>query len=91
MATANRLWGAERIRGELLKLDIRMAKWTVHQYMHAARPPLQAGQTWAIFLHNHAGEIWACDFLPVTDLLFRPLYAFFVIVFGSRRVGHVGV
>src|SRR5919199_1321093 len=25
MAAANRLWGAERIRGELLKLDIRVA------------------------------------------------------------------
>jgi putative transposase len=37
------------------------------------------------------GEIWACDFLPVTDLLFRPLYAFFIIALGSRRVVHVGV
>ncbi len=42
-------------------------------------------------MRNHAGEIWACDFLPVTDLLFRPLYAFFVIALGSRRVVHVGV
>ena len=31
-----------------------------------------------------------CDGL-VTDLLFRPLYAFFVIALGSRRVVHVGV
>ncbi len=29
MARANRTWGAERIRGEVLKLDIRVAKWTV--------------------------------------------------------------
>jgi hypothetical protein len=28
MAAANRLWGAERIRGELLKLGIRVAKST---------------------------------------------------------------
>jgi transposase InsO family protein len=91
MATANRLWGAERIRGELLKLDIRVAKWTVQKYMRDARPPQRAGQSWATFLRNHAGEIWACDFLPVTDLLFRPMYAFFVIALGSRRVMHVGV
>jgi putative transposase len=26
-------------------------------------------------LHNHAQEIWACDFLPVTDLFFRSLFA----------------
>ena len=91
MAVANPLWGAERIRGELRKLDIRVAKWTVQKYMRSARPPQRAGQGWATFLRNHAGEIWACDFLPVTDLLFRPLYAFFVIAVGSRRVVHVGV
>jgi len=36
-------------------------------------------------------EIWAVDFLPITDLLFRPLYAFFMIELASRRVVHVGV
>ena len=91
MAAANRLWGAERIRGELLKLDIRVAKWTVQKYMRAARPAHRAGQPWSAFLRNHAEDIWACDFLPVTDLLFRPLYAFFVVALGSRRVVHVGV
>jgi putative transposase len=91
MAVANRLWGAERIRGELLKLDIRVAKWTVQKYMRGARPLRRNGQTWATFLQNHAAEIWACDFLPVTDLLFRPLDAFVVIALGSRRVIHVGV
>jgi putative transposase len=45
----------------------------------------------ATFLRNHAGDVWACDFLSVTDLLFRPVYAFFVIALGSRRVVHVGV
>ena len=91
MATANALWGAERIHGELLKLDIRVAKWTVQKYMRAAPRPQRAGQTWATFLRNHAYEIWACDFLPVTDLLFRPLYALVVVALDSRRVVHVGV
>ena len=91
MANANRLWGAKRIRGELLKLDIRVAKWTVQKYMHAARPAHRAGQPWSAFLRNHANAIWACDFLPVTDVLFRPLYAFLVIALGSRRVVHVGL
>jgi len=31
MAVENRLWGAERIRGELLKLDIRVFKRTVQK------------------------------------------------------------
>ncbi len=59
--------------------------------MRTARPPHQAGQPWATFLGNHAPAIWACDFPPVTDLLFRPVYAFFVIALGTRRVVHVGV
>lgn len=46
---------------------------------------------WATFLRNHAEEIWACDFLQVTDLFFRPLFAFFIIELKSRRVIHVGV
>jgi putative transposase len=91
MAMANRTWGAERIRGELLKLNIPVAKWTIQKYMRAARPPRRSGQTWATFLHNHADDIWACDFLPITDLLFRPLYAFFVIELASRRVVHANV
>ena len=33
MAKDNRLWGAERIRGEPLKLGIRVAKRTVQRYM----------------------------------------------------------
>ena len=91
MAAANRLWSAERIRGELLKLDIRVAKSTTQRYLRVAWSPHDAGQPWATFLRNHADAIWACDFLPVTDLLFRPLYAFFVIGHEARRVVHVGV
>jgi len=33
MSKDNRLWGAERIRGELLKLGIRVGKRTVQKYM----------------------------------------------------------
>src|SRR3712207_5833119 len=73
MAAENRLWGAERIQGELLKLDIRVSKRTIQKYMRQVRPPRKSGQTWATFVRNHAAEIWACDFLQVTDVLFRPL------------------
>src|ERR671932_621224 len=91
MASDNPLWGAERIRGELLKLGIRVSKRTIQKYTRhgpRSRPP---GQSWATFLRNHLGDIWACDFLQVTDLLFRPLFAFFIVELRSRRVLHVGV
>lgn len=91
MAAANWLWGAERIRGELRKLGIRVATTTVQRHLSDARPSRRGGQLWATFLRDHAGEIWACDFLPVTGGLFRPLYAFVVVALGSRRVIHVGV
>jgi len=79
MATNNRLWGAERIRGELLKLGIRVCKRTIQKYMRGVCTKPPRGQKWATFLRNHAGQIWACDFLQVTDLFFRPLFAFFMI------------
>jgi putative transposase len=91
MATDNPLWGAERIRGELRKLGIRVAKSTVQRHRRGAHPPRRAGQSWATFLRNHAGDIWACDFLQITDLCFQPLFAFFLVELASRRVVHVGV
>ena len=91
MARDNRLWGAERIRGELLKLGIRVCKRTIQKYMRAVRTTRPRGQTWKTFLHTHAQQIWACDFLQVTDLFFRSLFAFFIIELQSRKVIHVGV
>ena len=89
MADENPLWGAERIRGELQKLGVRVAKRTIQTYLPAPPAPRPRGQTWGTFLRNHAREIWACDFLSVTDLLFRLLYAFVVIELATRRVVHV--
>jgi putative transposase len=75
----------------LLKLGIRISKRTIQKYLRRARPPRPSGQTWATFLHSHANETWACDFLQFTDLFFRPVFAFFIAELGSRRVVHVGV
>jgi len=91
IAAENRLWGAERIRGELLKLGIRAGKRTVQRYMHAGHPPRPRSQTWATFLHTHAHDVWACDFLPIIDLGFRTIFAFFIVDLGSRKVVHIGV
>jgi putative transposase len=91
IAKENRLWGAERIRGELLKLDMHVCKRTIQKYMRNVRTPQPRGQKWATFLHNHAAQIWACDFLQITDLFFRPLFAFFIIELKSRKMIHVGV
>ena len=39
MATDTPLWGAERIRGELGKLGLRVAKRTVQTYLRGTRAP----------------------------------------------------
>ena len=91
MATEN-TWGAERIRGELLKLGIRVCKRTIQKYIRMVRGPCgPRGQTWMTFLKNHADDIWACDFLQLYDLAFRPIFAFFIVKHGSREVVHVNV
>lgn len=33
--------------------------------------------------------MWACDFIQTHDLLFRQVYAFFIVHLASRRVVHV--
>jgi hypothetical protein len=72
MAKNNRLWGAERIRGELLKLGIRVCKRTIQKYMKQAYVLPPRGQTWLTFLRNHAEAIWACD----APSRYRPVLSF---------------
>ncbi len=88
LAAENRSWGAERIRGELLKLGIQVSKRTIQRHILAMRPPGD-GQSWKTFLANHT--VWACDFLQVYDVRFRPLFAFFVVDVNTKEVLHVGV
>jgi transposase InsO family protein len=87
MAMENRLWGAERIRGELLKLGVQVSKRTIQKHITKVRQA--SSQTWATFVKNHAGDIWACDFTVVFDLLFRSLYIFIILELKTRRVVHI--
>jgi hypothetical protein len=52
IATENRRWGAERIRGELLKLGYSAAKSTIQRYMSRFRGTAPEGQRWSTFLRN---------------------------------------
>jgi putative transposase len=55
MSTANPLWGAPRIHGELLKLGIRVSQATVARYM--VRRSGTTSPTWGSFLRNQAGAL----------------------------------
>src|SRR2546426_3695702 len=55
MAAENRLWGAPRIHGELLKLGIAVSERTVSRYLANTR--MAPSQTWRTFLANHFGQL----------------------------------
>lgn len=91
LARENPLWGAERIRGELLKLGVLVAKRTIQKYMRAVRSWPPSGQSWSTFLKTHGHDIWACDFVPVVTIFFQTLYAVVIVHVGSRQVVPVNV
>ena len=49
MAKENQLWGAERIRGELLKLGIEVSKRTIQRYMPKDRKEHSSSQNRNVF------------------------------------------
>jgi putative transposase len=65
MIQENTLWGAERIRGELLKLGISLSKRTIQKYIRLVRKTPSFTHNWASFIRNHMGEIFGL----VTSLL----------------------
>lgn len=91
IAKENIVWGAERIRGELLKLGLPIARSTIQKYLKGRRAAGPGSQTWTIFAHNHASALWACDFVQTHDFWFRDIFVFVIIELSSRRVVHVGV
>jgi putative transposase len=90
MSRENRLWGTERIRGELLKLGIVVSNRSIRRYRWRGprRPP---SQTWRTFLANHAHHLWAADLLTVLTLTFKALYVLVFIAHGRRELVHVNV
>ena len=89
MSTANPLWGAPRIVGELKKIGIDVAKSTVEKYMvHPRRPP---SPTWMTFLENHLRDTVSIDFFVVPTVRFHILYVFLILAHDRRRVVHVNV
>jgi transposase InsO family protein len=90
MARDNPSWGAERIRGELLKLGIAVSRTSVQRYRRRgpARPPCQS---WRTFLRNHRPRIWAVDLLTVQTLTFKTLYVLVSVSHARRELVHLNV
>jgi len=89
MATANPLWGAPRIHGELLKLGIDVAERTVSRLLLKRRTP--PSQTWRTFLANHVRDLVSLDFFTVPTARLRVLFVFVVLAHYRRHVVHFNV
>jgi putative transposase len=89
MSTANPLWGAPRIHGELRKLGISVSESTVAKYLR--RHPRPPSQTWRTFLANHASQIMAADLFVVPTVTFRLLFVLVILAHDRRRLLHVAV
>jgi len=89
MSTANPLWGAPRIHGELLKLGIEVSQATVAKYMVRRRGT--PSPTWRSFLLNQAQGIAAIDMFVVACASFRLLYVTVILGHDRRKIIHTAV
>jgi transposase InsO family protein len=90
----NPRWGYQRIRGELLKLQIRISATTVRTILLRGGldpAPRRAGPTWTEFLRSQAAGILATDFFTVETIRLKTIYVLFFIELSTRRVHLAGV
>jgi transposase InsO family protein len=78
MSRENRLWGTERIRGELLKLGIVVSNRSIRRYRWRG-PRRERSQSWPTFLRNQIEGISAADLFVVQTIGMQTLYVFFFI------------
>jgi transposase InsO family protein len=84
MSTANPLWSAPCIHGELLKLGIEVSQAAVSKCMMRHRKP--PSQTWRTFLETHAKEMVSIDFFTVPTATFRVLFVLLILSDHRRRI-----
>jgi transposase InsO family protein len=89
MSSANPMWGAPRIHGELLKLGIEISQATVAKYMVRRRGT--PSPTWRSFLQNHAEGIAAIDMFVVASASFRLLYVMIILAHDRRKIMRTAV
>ncbi len=90
MSRDNPLWGTERIRGELLKLEIVVSNRSIRRYRWRG-PKRERSQSWRTFLRNQIMGIWAADLFVVHTVGFQTLYVFFFIRHHRRELIHFNV
>jgi putative transposase len=90
LTSANPLWGAPRIHGELLKLGIDLSERSVSRIIKRSNPK-PPSQGWKTFIKNHMMDMVAVDFLVIPTIRFKMLFVFVVLSHDRRRVFHFNV
>jgi len=86
MSESDPSWGSPRIRGELRKLGIDVAKSTVEKYrVRQCKPPSPA---WRAFLSNHMKELVSLDFFTVSTVRFNVLFVLIILAHDRRGRCH---
>jgi hypothetical protein len=89
ISATNPTWGSPRIRGELRKLGIALAKSTVEKYrVRRSKPP---SPTWQTFLATHAKDLVSIDFFTVATVRFEILFVLIVLAHDRRRIRHFNI
>jgi hypothetical protein len=94
LAKDNPRWGYLRIRGELLKLGIRVSATAIRTVLRRHRlgpAPRRSGPTWRQFLAQQASGILASDFFTVETVRLKTLYVLVFIELSTRQVHLSGV
>ena len=87
VATANPLWGAPRIHGELRTLGVDVSERTVSRLLTGVtRRP---SRTWHTFLTNHLASAASIDFFTVPTVMGRVLFVVVVLSHHRRRILHL--
>jgi len=89
MATANPLWGAPRIHGELRALGVAVSERTVSRLLKPHTRP--SPQTWTTFLKNHLASAASMDFFTVPTVTGRVLFVVIVLSHVRRRIVHFNI
>ena len=86
MSVENVLWGAPRIRGELIKLGFAVAQSTIARYMTRLDGRAPSGQRWGSFVRNHMPQIAAMDLFVAPTLGFNLLYVLVIVRLARREL-----
>ena len=88
-------WGYGKIKGELLKLGIKLSLTTVGNILRdkgIVPAPVRAGSIgWKKLMSHYREQLLACDFFQVETIWLKTLTVFFFIDIGTRQVYLAGI